>query len=329
MTYDQEIGVAFIGAGVVAEMHGRGLAATSGARLIGVFDPMAARAKKITAKFGGRFYGSLDELLGEKDVQAVHVLTPTREHVPTALKAMRAGKHVLVEKPVAATTREIFRLQTAAQKYQRVCMPAHNYIYVPSLQRARRLIVEKKLGQTAALWILYNIFHAEKLAAQCGRGVLRAICIHHAYSLLYLLGRPVRVSATVSNICPRKLKFMDQAAITCEMPGGAIAHLWCSFAANDTTNDPWTVTYKILGTQGGLAYSWNEAQFEDKGGPAWGLPCYEDGFRGEIDYFINQAIRQGKQPLSTLQDAADALQIIEAAERADKNGKKQLVAYAR
>jgi len=329
MTNHREIGVAFIGAGIVAEMHGRGLAATPGARLIGVYDPKNSRAKAISARFGGRTYKKLEDVLSDQQVEAVHVLTPTPQHVPVSLKALQAAKHVLVEKPVAMTVGEIRRLQTAAERRRRVCMPAHNYIYVPSLRRAKRLIAGKKLGRIAALWVLYDIFHPDKIAAQCGAGVLRAICIHHAYSLLYLLGRPARVSATLSNACHPGLKFEDQAAITCEMPGGAIAHLWCSFAVNDPTSDPWTVLYKILGTRGGLTYSWNEAQFNDPGGPAWGLPCYEDGFRGEIDHFINRAIRQGEQPLSSLEDAVDALQIIEAAERSAKNGKRQPVAYVR
>ena len=324
---DEAIGVAFIGAGIVAEMHGRGLAATPGARLAGVYDPIPGQAKKIAKKFGGRAFKGLDELLADKNVGAVHVLTPTRQHVPVALKVLEAGKHVLVEKPVAMTIAEIRQLKAAAKKHGRVCMPAHNYIYVPSLQRAKRLISENKLGRVAALWILYNIYHSDKIAAQCGSGVLRAICIHHAYSLLYLLGRPARISATVSNAVHKTLKFEDQASLTCEFPEGTIAHLWCSFAVDDPTNDPWTVIYKILGDRGGLTYSWNEAQFDDKGGPAWGLPCYEDGFRGEIDHFINHVIRQNKQPLSTLDDAADALRIIEAAERSAASGSRKSVDY--
>jgi predicted dehydrogenase len=327
MMRDGAIGVAFIGAGIVAEMHGRGLAATPGARLVGVYDPVPSQAKKIAKKFGGRVYRHLDELLQDENVGAAHVLTPTKQHVPISMQVLRAGKHALVEKPVAMTVAEIRQLQAAEKKYGRACMPAHNYIYVPSLQRARRLILEKKLGRIAAVWILYNIFHPDKIAAQCGSGVLRAICIHHAYSLLYLLGRPARVSATVSNAAHKALKFEDQASITCEFTEGVIAHLWCSFAVDDPTNDPWTVIYKVLGDRGGLTYSWNEVQFDDQGGPAWGLPCYEDGFRGEIDHFINRVIRQNEKPLSTLDDAADALQIIEAAERSASRGKRETMKY--
>lgn len=310
----KQIGIAFAGAGIVAEMHGRGVAANVNATLIGAYDPDVTKAEAITKKFGGRVFLSLQDLLGDPQVDAVHVLTPTKHHVSTALASLNAGKHVLIEKPVAESKEEIASLQEAAKRSGRVCMPGHNYIYVPSLQRAKRLVQDGKLGKIASLWILYNIFHPEEVASIYG-GVLRAVCMHHAYSLLYLLGRPRRLSSMTSRVHYENLQCEDQAMITCEMPDGALANLWCSFAANDPTNDPWTVIYKILGTKGAVNYSWNEAQFEDHGGPAWGMPCYEEGFIEEIEYFVAHCILEGKSPLSTLDDAADALSILEAAER--------------
>ena len=308
------VGVAFIGAGTVAEMHGRGLAACANARFIGAYDVDSARAEALTAKFGGRVFDSLQQVLTDPDVDAVHVLTPVQHHVSHALASLEAGKHVLLEKPVAETVEDIARLKAAATQAARICMPAHNYIYVPSIRRAKRLLQSGKLGSIGSLWILYNIHHSEQIAAAYG-GVLRAVCNHHAYSVLYLLGRPRRVMATTSRVHYQKLTCEDQAVIICEMENQAIAHLWSSFATNDPTTDPWTVLYKILGTNGAVSYSWNEAQFEDHGGPAWGMPCYEDGFIGEIEYFINRCVLGGEQPLSTLDDAADALQILMAAER--------------
>jgi predicted dehydrogenase len=313
----KQIGIAFAGAGIVAEMHGRGVAENGNARLIGAYDPDAAKAEAITRKFGGCVFPSLQDLLADPRVEAVHVLTPTEHHVSTALASLNAGKHVLIEKPIAESKEEIASLQEAAKRSGCVCMPGHNYIYVPSLRRAKRLIENGKLGKIASLWILYNIFHPEDVASIYG-GVLRAVCTHHAYSLLYLLGRPRRLSSITSRIHYENLQCEDQAMITCEMSNGALANLWCSFAANDPTNDPWTVIYKILGTTGAVSYSWNEAQFEDRGGPAWGMPCYEEGFIEEIEYFVTQCILEGNPPLSTLDDAADAVSILEAAERSVK-----------
>jgi predicted dehydrogenase len=322
----ESIGVAFIGAGLVAHMHARAVRACDGTRLIGAFDNDTKRARALTQQYGGRPYRRLDDLLADPNVEAVHVLTPPAGHVTAGLAALQAGKHVLVEKPVANRVGDILKLKRAAAKCRRVVMPAHNYIYVPSLRRAKRLIEQGKLGQVASFWMLFNIFHSEELGRKYG-GVFRVVMTHHAYSLLYLLGRPLRLTAmAVPGVHYRNLKCEGQAAITCEMPGGVIANLWASFSGKDLTNDPWNVVYKVLGTKGGLCYSWNEAQFEDDTGPGFGLPGYEDGFHGEVDHFINRCIRRGEPPLSTLDDATDALRIIEAAERAarDQRGTMRL-----
>src|SRR5262249_219666 len=164
----------------------------------------------------------------------------------TAVAALEAGKHVLVEKPVARQVSEIQRLEQAARKAGRVCMPAHNYIYTPALERAKRLIGEGRLGKVGSLWGIYNIFHSAEIAKNYS-GPLREVCVHHSYSLLYLLGRPERLTATVSSVHYKELQQQDQVMIVAEMPGGAIANLWCSFSANDRANDPWTVLYKVIG----------------------------------------------------------------------------------
>lgn len=312
-------GVAFVGAGIVAEMHGRAVTENENAEFIGVYDPQGDRCSAVAARFSGRPFRSLEELLAHPRVDAVHILTPTQDHVPTALRCLGARKHVLVEKPVAHTHAEIDDLKSAAAHAGRVCMPAHNYIYVPALRRARQLIETGKLGQISSLWVIYNIFHPEDVAALYG-GVLRAVCIHHAYSLLYLLGRPTRLVGLATRVQYKSLHCEEQAIISCEMSNGAIANLWCSFAANDPTSDPWTVVYKLLGTNGGVNYSWNESQFRDDGGPAWGMPCYGDSFAAEIDYFLEQCILRNRAPLSSLDDASDALSIVEAAEACIRDG---------
>lgn len=324
---NNEVRVAFIGAGTVAEMHGRGVAALPNARLAGAYDVDREKANLIASRFGGRVFDSLEQLLSDSGVNAVHVLTPVQHHIPHALAALRAGKHVLLEKPVAQTHQEIALLKTEAAKAGRVCMPAHNYIYAPSVRRARRLIEAGKLGSIASLWIVYNILHSEQAAVRYG-GVLRAVCTHHAYSVLYLLGRPRRVMAAASRVRNNYPGGEEQTMIVCEMDNGAVANLWSSFAADDPTNDPWAVVYKVLGTNGGICYSWNEAQFNDQGGPAWGMPCYEESFMAEINYFVNRCVLGGELPLSTLDDAADALSILTAAERfIAKTGALECVIY--
>lgn len=108
--------------------------------------------------------------------------------------------------------------------------------------------------------------------------------------------------------------------MVCEMPDGAMANLWASFAASDRTNDPWTVVCKVLGSRGSTSFTWSDAVLDDDGGPAWGLPNYVDSFHTELEFFLGEAIGRGAAPRSTLADARDALALIEAAERSAASG---------
>jgi predicted dehydrogenase len=308
------ISLGLIGAGIVAAgPYRKALERLTTIKPGGVFDPDSAKAVTLAGTLGTKVYPDLDSLLSDATIDAVAVLSPNHLHVDIALRSLDAGKHVIVEKPVAETVGEIDRLLAFAKRAGKICMPAHNYIYSPSLLRAKRLIGEGRLGAIASGWILYNIFHPEEIARHYG-GVLREVCVHHAYSLLFLLGKPTKISAQTSRIHYRELTCEDQAMLTCTMQSGALVHLWASFAASDPTSDPWTVIYKILGTNGGVAYTWDDARYDDTGGPAWGIPNYLDGFYHELDFFANHAIENGETPLSTLADARDAIRIIEAAE---------------
>jgi len=318
--------IALLGAGIVAELYAKAFERGVAARFAGVFDPDAHRAGRLAKRLGGRTYASREAILADGSVDAVLVLSPNHCHFDDARAALAAGKHVLIEKPVAETHAELAELQAAAQAAGRVCMPAHNYIYMEPVIRLRRLIAEGRFGTLASLWILYNIFHPEDVAKRYG-GVLREVAVHHAYSLLFLVGRPRTVAAHATRLHYEQLDAEDQVLLTCTLDGGALANLWVSFAASDRTSDPWTVLYKALGTRGGTSFSWSDSLFDDEGGPAWGITNYVDSFHLELQTFAAE-IAGTAHMLSTLADAGDALRIIEAAERSlREDGRAVAVAY--
>ena len=117
------VGIGFIGAGLVAQLHGRAVRACPQARFVGVYDTKPARARALVRRFGGRTYRDLSSLLNESDIDAVHVLTPPAGHVSSTVAALEAGKHVLLEKPVADRAADIRRIMRVAKKQDRVCMP--------------------------------------------------------------------------------------------------------------------------------------------------------------------------------------------------------------
>jgi predicted dehydrogenase len=313
--------VGFVGAGAVAELHRLALREAPGARLVAIADPDAARRQTRAAEWGVPAYAGVAELLAGAEIDAVFILSPLQTHFDVASAALAAGKHVLIEKPVGTTVTEVRELAALAARAGRVCMPAHNYIYNPDLWRARRLIDEGMLGTICAAWITYLIYHSEDLASHYP-GVLRQILTHHFYTVLYLLGRPRRLTALKSRLHYETLDREDQVMVNMEMASGALVHLCASFAVDDNTSSPWSFLVKVLGTRGGVQHSWRDAFFQRPlATMSWGIAAYEESFAYEDRHFIAACLGHGAPPLSTIEDAAVAQELIEAAETALAEGR--------
>jgi predicted dehydrogenase len=133
------------------------------------------------------------EAIESNDVDAVVVATPTSTHHPLALAALRAGKHVLCEKPLATTAAECDELIEAAQESERVLMVGHTFIFNPAVRMMRHLIAEGEVGR-----VLYC--HT----ARTGLGPIRSdvnalwdLAPHDLSILFYLIGfEPISATAT-------------------------------------------------------------------------------------------------------------------------------------
>ena len=101
---NQTLGFGFIGAGAIAHFHARAVAASSGGRLVGVVSRTRATAEKFAAEHGIGFASDdVDQLLAQPGLDAVCITTPSALHLVPALAAIRAGKHLMIEKPLDAT----------------------------------------------------------------------------------------------------------------------------------------------------------------------------------------------------------------------------------
>ena len=308
-----DIGVGLIGTGGVARLHARAVQAVPGLRLVGAWSRSSTNVDTFSAEVETRGYGSIEALLDDPAVAVISICTPRQDHVQPAIKALRAGKHVVVEKPIADTLGEIDDLEREAERAGRVCMPCHNYIYAPQIRRAKQLIEAGKLGRIGSFWLVYNQRHDADIGVP--GFILRELCVHHAYAVLFLLGRPAQVVAVTGNVHFDDPAADDQVMIVCKMSDGAIANLWGSNATDDRTSDPWTVVYKVLGSDGGFTYTWDDVYFGEAKQPGWDKPAYSDSFVHVYEHLANRVLRQGEPPLSTLRDARDALCLLEAAEK--------------
>lgn len=142
------VAVAVIGAGAWGANHVRVIATTPGARLevIADRDPaVAERVKKLAPD--ARFVSDADSVLADPSIDAVVLATPAPTHAALAIAALQAGKHVLVEKPLAMSLADACAVAEAAQASQKSCVVGHLMVHHPAVVRLREMLRSGALGR--------------------------------------------------------------------------------------------------------------------------------------------------------------------------------------
>ena len=163
---ESEVGIGLVGLGFVGEKaHLPAFNSIEGAKLIAVADVDFLRAKKAAEKFKLSYaYPSHKELLLNPNVDAVVISVPTFLHRQIALDAMKAGKHVLCEMPLAATLSEAREIVEGAKRAGVVLMPSLNFRFTPNYVKAKELIEKGSLGTPTVAF--YREFIAAEVLAQ-------------------------------------------------------------------------------------------------------------------------------------------------------------------
>jgi predicted dehydrogenase len=316
---EKPVGIGFIGTGEISILHAAAVKEIPNASLVGVWNRTTERAIERAKLYGCKRYETPEELVADPAIEAVFVLTDLDTHLKYTKLALEAGKHVLVEKPLAATVADIEEMKATAERTGLVCVPGHNMIHEASLARARALIQQGNLGKIVSCYVMYNIHHSEERASTLP-GMVRHILTHNVYTMMYLVGRPTRVSCMIANRHYEKLTKEDLAMVILELENGGIAHLCASFAADDLSADPWTFMVKVIGTAGTTRYTYQD-WVEAKRGISHSrvYTAYQATITNEDRYFVDVCLKGG-QPLSTLDDAIVAQKVIEACERSIAEG---------
>jgi predicted dehydrogenase len=205
---------AVIGAGFVGRAHIEGLRRL-GIPVLGVLDSSPERSEALRAELRlPRAYRSLDELCADRELDVVHVCTPNHLHFEQASALLRAGKHVLCEKPVAMNTRESAALINLAREHKRVGGVNYNLRYYPLCQEARARIASGAIGEPRLVhgkflqdWLFYPTDWNWRLETHLG-GDLRAVSDIGSHWLdlsMWLTGRKiVEVCGDLATIIPTR-----------------------------------------------------------------------------------------------------------------------------
>lgn len=177
----KNIGAAVIGAGFIGPVHVEGLK-RAGVNIRGILGVDDAESNRAAESMGlPRAYRSLDELLKDDSVQAVHITTPNRFHYEMASKALKAGKHVLCEKPLAMNSKESAELVKLAKQTKLAAAVNYNLRFYPLCIDARDKVRAGEIGEVLSIvgsyvqdWLLFPTDYNWRVLAKEG-GELRAI----------------------------------------------------------------------------------------------------------------------------------------------------------
>lgn len=139
--------VAVIGAGGIGSDHVASFQQHPAARVVAVAEVSPARGREVAERFKiPEVVIDYKALLGRADIEAVSIALPNYLHAPVAIDALRAGKHVLLEKPMATNARDAARLVAEARKRRVVLMVGQNHRFAPEVQTLKLLIGKGVLG---------------------------------------------------------------------------------------------------------------------------------------------------------------------------------------
>ena len=309
----KKLGVGVIGAGFWGRNHARVFTELKETELLAVCDIDAERAKAVAKQFGVKAYTSTAKMLKRKDIEAVSVCTWSTSLAKEALKALKAGKHVLVEKPMAANSKQAENLLKTAEKEGLHLSVGFLMRFIPSLQYIREAIMRKDLGELVCATAKRVSEWPERIG---DIGVVKDLAIHDIDVMRYLFkSDPVAVYAKTGNM--RHRKFEDYAHIMLTFEHGKNAFI----EAN------WLTPYKtrVLVVTGSKAiakldYITQELTIETAKETVQPRIPWQEPLKLELQHFANCILGKEK-PFITGLDGLKALKIAEAALKSSKTGK--------
>ncbi|HUK17493.1 MAG TPA: Gfo/Idh/MocA family oxidoreductase [Bryobacteraceae bacterium] len=318
--------VAVLGLGFMGSTHIEALRQIAGAELAAVYSSdekkLAGDLRSVGGNLGARNgqvdfsgvqkYREVEAALADSAIEAVDICLPTYLHDVVAVEALRAGKHVLVEKPIAIDAYGADRMMAAARRSKRVLMTAHVLRFSPEYEALRKAVRQATYGGLRLAQFRRRCAAPQwsdwlKDTAKCGGGAFDLL-IHDVDMVLHLFGKPKAVSACGAVDQKRGLDTMEAHLF---YEGGAVAvvsggwlypgeYPFCAEYA--VTLEGGTIEYRS-GGRPPMRYG-ADGSIEVLETAGW------DGYRAEIEYFL-ECCRTGQTPeFCPPAESADAVKMM-------------------
>lgn len=328
----RKLGVAVVGCGYWGPNLVRNFSACSATEVVSLCDQSTEAVARVAAACpSARREADFRDVLADPAVEAVAVATPVTTHGPLVTAALRAGKHVLVEKPMALSAREAEELVRLADRSGLTLMVDHTFIYSAAIRKIKELIDTGELGE---------IFYVDSVRINLGIfqndvNVIWDLAPHDLSIVEHLLGKLPR-SVAATGTCHTKSDLEDVAYLSLDFGGSLLA----SFHVNWLS--PVKVRHLIIaGSKKSLVYNdlnhWEPVKVYDRGitvdespearrgvlinyrtGDIWS-PHLEtsEPLQNVVSHFA-ECVRTGQRPLSDGEAGLRVVRILEAAQRSIK-----------
>ena len=225
------IGFGIVGCGMIAKFHARAIAEITGAKLVACYNRTTPKAEALAAEFGGQAYTDLDAMLAREDLQIVTVCSPSGAHMEPTLAAARAGKHVIVEKPLDVTLERCDAMIRACEEAGVKLATIFPSRFHRSSQLLKQAVEAGRFGKLTLGDAYVKWFRTQKYYDSGawrgtwqfdGGGALMNQAIHSVDLLLWLMGDVVEVSAYTTLLAHERIEVEDVAIATLRFKSGAL-----------------------------------------------------------------------------------------------------------
>ena len=233
-------GFGLVGCGMIANFHARAIADIRGAKLIGCYDTFPAAADRLAEERGCQSYHDLGHMLANPSIDVIVIGTPSGAHMEPAIAAAKAGKHVVVEKPLEITLRRCDRIIAACKKARvRLATIFPSRFHASSIE-LKRAVDEKRfgaltMGDAYVKWYRPQAYYDSgawrgtwKLD---GGGALMNQAIHSVDLLAWLMGPVTEISAHFGMLAHQRIEVEDTAVATLRFANGALGVIEATTAA--------------------------------------------------------------------------------------------------
>lgn len=314
----QQLRVGVIGVGVMGAIHAQAYARHAQADLVAVCDLDATRAQEVARQCNCDAHDDVETLLARDDIDAASICTPDPFHVEPTLAALEAGKHVLLEKPIATTLADADTIISAVEQAGLTFMVGHIVRFDPKYAKVKEMVERGELGDLVSIFARRH----NSLAAQDvlkGRvSVLSFLGVHDFDVMCWIAGsRPARVftESRFGVLKEQGFNVEDGTYTALRFESGAIGCADIGWALPATHPRKADFKLQVIGSKGVADLDMMEQGFRTfLAGQGARFPSFGHSIDAEVGHFIDCVMR-GADPLITRQDARLALEVSLAAQR--------------